>query len=153
MSLCSYTEGRAGEEFGDSSVIHMLTGWIPHTIPLMPSAAVDTDTWTLLQEMLPLWVRPPEAASDDSSTVAGVQGEESTMERPMSPACPPLSPARVAIPCRRKYIIVASFKSSFPGPPPSKPLTTPALVEVVSVPKVLVQQGRRVSNFHSCHGK
>ena len=121
--FCSYTEGCASEEFGDSSIIHMLTGWTPYTIPLA-TPSPDVDTWNQLLDMLPLWVRPPSSeASEDGSEVPA---EESRTERPVSPM-------GVAIPPRRKHIVVGSFKSGFPGPLPSKPpLTTPGLVEVVS---------------------
>lgn len=104
----------------------MLTGWTPYTIPLAaPSPSID-DTWKQLLDMLPKWIRPPEASEDSSVVLV----EESRTD------CA-VSPVGVSIPPRRKVIVMGSFKSGFPGPPPSKPpLTTPDLMEVVSSTEV-----------------
>lgn len=110
---CSYTEGCPQDEFGDSSVVHMLTGWIPFNLKTSPPA----DTWNTLTGLLPLWKRPPEQDSTenaDQDQAPSQAGEKETSSPPT----------------QDKYIIMGSFSSWCPSPV-DKPLTASAVHEIV----------------------
>lgn len=113
---CSYSEGSPEEEFGDSSVIHMLTGWTMYAIPFSPSAAT-ADVWDILGKILPLWVRPPDTASDETVLEEGISAHAVTSTHTITPA-------------KSKYMVLGSFGSCFPCLT-DRPLSTAALQKVV----------------------
>ena len=44
-------------EFGDNSIVHMLTGWLPEVVPLHPT--ISPDIWNMLKQFLPEFKLPP----------------------------------------------------------------------------------------------
>lgn len=74
ISLCSYYGGNDDCEYGDASVIHMLTGWIPQHIPI--KVENKEHLWEVLMENLPLWVREEEEESKiEEEEEEGSEGE------------------------------------------------------------------------------
>lgn len=51
----SYSGGSELSEFGDCSVIHMLTGWIPTLLPVKTDSL--DELWDSLVDALPMWRR------------------------------------------------------------------------------------------------
>ncbi len=118
--MASYTEGSSEDEFGDSSVIHMLTGWTPYTIPLKPS---PSDLWKTLSEFLPMWKRP-ESEEDQEGPEEGGGGGEGAEKSPS-----PTQEKRESNgdPARSEYIIMSSFSSHC-----SSQAQNPSLHDIVS---------------------
>lgn len=116
----SHTEGFPEDEFGDSSVIHMLTGWTPYTITIKPSLSAS-DTWDALTKLLPLWKRPeqePQEVSDEDQDMSVVVED------------PRIANGCLTLP-RSDYIIIGSF-GSFCFNPLHRLPTVSALEEIVS---------------------
>lgn len=88
VACLDYSGGNPGMEFGDITVIHCLTGWLPEAIPLQYGHL--NEVWQLLKTVLPEWKLPEppelekpadpaaEAAKDGSCSIAAEM-----LEKPM----------------------------------------------------------------------
>ncbi|KAK7107724.1 hypothetical protein V1264_015593 [Littorina saxatilis] len=56
VASLDYSGGNPGMEFGDITIIHSLTGWLPEAIPLQQGHLHEV--WELLKVMLPQWQLP-----------------------------------------------------------------------------------------------
>ena len=127
----SYTEGCPQDEFGDSSVIHMLTGWIPLTIPILPSHS-PLNTWEALCELLPMWKRPPEqdkeSGLDECLTEAQTEVEQKSTEGMAASGS-----HHVPHLMRNDYIVIGSFGSCYSSPTATHPPSISALQDTVRI--------------------
>lgn len=128
-TFSSYTEGYPEDEFGDSSVIHMLTGWTPYTIQLKPTL----DTWDALHKFLPLWKRPEHEGKSDGGEEGKVE-DTSTSKSFLS---------------RNDYIVVGSFGSCFPNPA-NRPHDASVLQEMVRL-QLYVLKLNMPELYCACH--
>ena len=124
----SYSGGCPYDEFGDSSVIHMLTGWTPQTISL--KSCQPSDVWKILTGLLPLWVRREvdEEEETESSTKGELEEENKKKEKEKTDSLP-LQEEKES---RQDYIVIGSFSSCFPGIT-MKPFTMAFTDEVVII--------------------
>ena len=64
FKIYSYAGGLDSCEFGESNIIHCLTGWLPEPIPL--KYGNTTEIWKLLLKVLPNWKLPPPPSNSES---------------------------------------------------------------------------------------
>ncbi|KAL8581512.1 hypothetical protein ACOMHN_042905 [Nucella lapillus] len=78
VASLDYSGGNPGMEFGDITVIHCLTGWLPEAIPVQQSHLMEV--WQLLKVVLPEWHLPepePEKSMDLTADSAKKEGPSS----------------------------------------------------------------------------
>ncbi|KAK6170744.1 hypothetical protein SNE40_019059 [Patella caerulea] len=81
VASLDYTGGSNSSEFGDFSVIHALTGWLPEAIPLQPNHL--REIWELLRENIPEWKLPIQGQEKQTTeTIDGIKKDGSNTAEP-----------------------------------------------------------------------
>ncbi|XP_015772196.1 PREDICTED: androglobin-like [Acropora digitifera] len=160
VASLDYAGGNKASEFGDFTVVHALTGWLPEIIPLR--CGQISEIWKLLLQVLPKWklenTPPPEEKKqpitegkkkeerdkDRKATKSEkMLGIDKAKEKDKDKGVVPTTNS-VEIPKEPEFVIFASYSH-----PPDTPMRHSVLKEMADASERLRQAGLSHNHPHS----
>lgn len=160
VASLDYAGGNKASEFGDFTVVHALTGWLPEIIPLR--CGQISEIWKLLLQVLPKWklenTPPPEEKKqpitegkkkeerdkDRKATKSEkMLGIDKAKEKNIDKGVVPITNS-VEIPKEPEFVIFASYSH-----PPDTPMRHSVLKEMADASERLRQAGLSHNHPHS----